>query len=455
MKSSMIKVLMVIAIAVVWAACAPQIYDGDTGADSGDATGDNTPEGSVTLHVPRLAPSLARALGASADGGLSTQALMIVNRVDFELYLDGVHSDSLSVTLDAGPDESGETVVTWDVPAASGYTLEASVYNTNVSSDDPVLFGESATFDVSSGGNTVVLIRPTPDPDGTLTIVPTTIPEAPSSTQVTLDSCYDTGTVTDPGDEVIYEWLDEHWFVADATAEPDAMRITADPGANSAVYMAVYDADGSRITGALSGAMGDGGPAYWLHGESASCAFLSSPGSTFFVGLITISDTIGASVESSVDITRESFADDIHEENDTVGEAAPIAQAAVLAGIDLDQRAEGDHSGGDWFAFTLEPADDENVTIVLEFDHDESDLALGLYTWTGDPAAPTEVTTSDTSTAWDGENGQPDDLEEERIETTLSEGGYYIWVYSTDDPVGAAYNLQWVAGNGTISIGLE
>lgn len=453
MKSSMMKVLMVMVIAVLWAACAPQMYDSDTGSGRGDGTGDNTPEGSLTIHVPRLAPSLARALGASADGGLSTQALMIVNRVDFELYLDGAHSDSLSVTLDAGPDESGETVVTWDVPAASGYTLEARVYNTSVSTDDPVLYGLSESFSVESGVTTDVLIRPTPDAEGTLTIAPTTIPAAPSSTGITLDSCYDTGD-GDPGAEIIYEWLDEHWFLADASAEPTAMRITADPDANSAVYMAVYDADGARITGALSGAMGDGGPAYWRPGEPASCAFLS-PGWTYFVGLITISDTVGASVESSVDISRESFADDIHEENDAVAAAAPIAQAAVLSGIDLDQRAEGDHSGGDWFAFTLEPADDENVTIVLEFDHDESDLALGLYTWTGDPAALTEVTTSDTSTAWDGENGQPDDLEEERIETTLSEGGYYIWVCSTDDPVGAAYNLQWVAGSGTISIGLE
>ena len=150
MKSSMMKALMVMVIAVFWVACAPQIYDGDTGSESGDATGDNALEGSVTLHVPRLAPSLARALGASADGGLSTQALMIVNRVDFELYLDGAHSDSLSVTLYAGPDESGETVVTWDVPAASGYTLEARVYNTSVSTDDPVLYGLSESFSVES-----------------------------------------------------------------------------------------------------------------------------------------------------------------------------------------------------------------------------------------------------------------------------------------------------------------
>jgi hypothetical protein len=450
----MTKALMVMVIAVLWVACAPQIYDGDTGSESGDATGDNTPEGSVTLHVPRLAPSLARALGASADGGLSTQALMIVNRVDFELYLDGALSDSLSVTLDAGPDESGETMVTWDVPAAAGYTLEARVYNTNVSGADPVLYGVSESFSVESGVTTGVLIRPTPDPAGTLTIAPTPIPAPPSSTQVTLDSCYDTGTVTDPGGEVIYEWFDEHWFLADASAEPTAMRIIADPGANSAVYMAVYDADGAMITGALSGAMAEGGPAYWLHGEPARVAFLS-PGSTYFVGLITISDTLGASVVSSVDISRESFADDIHEENDTVGEAAPIAQAGVLSGIDLDQRAEGDYTGGDWFSFSREAADDENVTIVLEFDHDDSDLALGLYEWSGDPAAPVEVTTSDTSIPWDETTGQAGDLEEERIETTLAVGDYYIWVYSTESPVGTAYNLQWVAGNGTISIGLE
>ena len=451
MKSSTMKALMVIVIAVLWAACAPQIYDG-----GGDAEGDDgAPEGSVTLRVPRIAPSLARALGAAVDDGLSTQALMIVNRVDFELYLDGEHSDSLSVTLDAGPDESGETVVTWDVPAATGYTLEARVYNTSVNVDTPVLYGESSSFSVASGLTTNVLIRPTPDPAGSLTIAPTTIPEAPSSTQVTLDSCYDTGTVTDPGGEVIYEWLDEHWFLADASTEPTAVRIAADPGANSSVYMALYDAAGSMITSALSGALNDGGPAYWRPGEPASFAFLS-PGSTYFVGLITVSDTEGSSVVSTVDVSWESFADDSYEENDAVGDAAAIAQAAVLSGIDLDQRAESAYTGGDWFSFAREVADDENVTIVLEFDHDESDLDLGLYTWSGNPVdSPVWVATSDTSAVWDGVTGDPGDFEEERIERVLAVGDYYIWVYSTESPVGTAYSLQWVAGNGTISIGLE
>lgn len=453
MKCSTMKALMVIVIAVLWAACAPQIYDGGGDYTDGDAAGDDAvAEGSVTLRVPRIAPSLARALGAAVDDGLSTQALMIVNRVDFELFLDGVPSDSLSVTLDAGPDESGETVVTWDVPAASGYTLEARVYNTNVDAARPVLYGESAMFAVTSGDTTDIVIRPTPDAAGSLTIAPTTIPEAPPSAQVTLDSCYDTGT-TDGSGNPIYGWLDEHWFIVDASAELTAMQVTADPDEASAVYMAVYDDEGVRITGALSGGMADGGPAYWLPGEPASVAFLS-PESTYFVGLITVSDEIDTSVVSTVDVSSESFADDVHEENDAVGEAAAIAQAAVLSGVDLDQHDEGGFAGGDWFSFTRGAADDENVTIVLEFDHDESDLALGLYEWTGDPAAPVEVTTSDASTAWDG-TGQPGDLEEERIEQVLSVGDYYIWVYSNESPVGSAYNLQWVAGEGTISIGLE
>ena len=455
MKYSTMKALMVIVIAVLWAACAPQIYDGGGDDRGGDAAGDDgAPEGSVTLRVPRIAPSLARALGAAVDDGLSTQALMVVNRVDFELFLDGAPSDSLSVTLDAGPDESGETVVTWDVPAASGYTIDARVYNTNVSTDDPVLYGESVTFAVTSGDTTDIVIRPTPDAAGSLTIAPTTIPEAPSSAQVTLDSCYDTGT-TDGSGNPIYGWLDEHWFIVDAPAGLTAMRVTADPDDASAVYMAVYDDEGVRITGALSGGMADGGPAYWLPGEPASVAFLS-PELTYFVGLITVSGTEGSSVVSTVDVSSESFADDVHEENDAVGEAAAIAQAAVLSGVDLDQRADGGYTGGDWFSFTRGAADDENVTIVLEFDHDESDLALGLYTWSGNPAdSPVAVTTSDTSAAWDEVTGQPGDLEEERIVQVLAVGDYYIWVYSNESPVGSAYNLQWVAGEGTVSIGLE
>jgi hypothetical protein len=42
----------------------------------------------------------------------------------------------------------------------------------------------------------------------------------------------------------------------------------------------------------------------------------------------------------------------------------------------------------------------------------------------------------------------------ELIEATLVPGIYYIWVHG-NNTVGSDYQLQWVAGTGTIIIGIE
>lgn len=441
-------VAMAIVLAVV--ACAPQVYEGSE-SSSGSAS-----EGVLTLMVPSVAPKFARAVGANPQGELSPQAIIIVSRVEFDLYLDGVYTDTVSVEVGTGPDGGGDTVYSWSVPAASGYHLTARVYNTNVSADTPILFGESAPFDVTAGADTEVWIAPTPDPAGVLTIDPTDAPEGLPAVAITINSCYDTGT-TDPDGYPIYGWEDEHWFVIDATGET-AVQVIADPDASSGVYMGIFDSEGFWAGDALSGAMGDDGPAYWGFGAPATTAFLA-PGSTYYVGLITISDTVGSSVVSTVDLHWNSFSDDPYEENDSVSAAAPIEQAEVLSGIDLDYAEDhfGSRIGGDWYSFVLEASDDPNVTVVLEFDHDATDLDLGLYSWSGTIGEdPTQIGLSSTS-ALSGPVS-PGDLEEERIEQSLSAGTYYLWVHGAEGwtpPKGASYSLQWVAGEGSILIGLE
>jgi hypothetical protein len=100
--------------------------------------------------------------------------------------------------------------------------------------------------------------------------------------------------------------------------------------------------------------------------------------------------------------------------------------------------------------FTLTALDDPNVAVAIAFDHDQSDLALELYQWTGPD--PMMIAESDTSVVSGPED--PGALETELIEQTLAAGTYYIWVHA-NNTVGGAYELQWVAGTGTITIGIE
>lgn len=456
MKRSGIYTPAVILLVLLMSTCAPQVFEDAGGAAAG---GDGeVEEGVLQLHVPRIAPSLARALGTSPDAGISTQALFIVSRVEFELYLDDVLSDTYTwddaALLPEGPE--GAATVDWTIPAASGYTLQASVYNANVSDTDPVLYGESVTFTVSSGQTTEVWIRPTPDPDGVNTIDPTDIPEVPPGTaaSIALTSCYDTGDIDGDGNP-IYGWEEEHWFVIDTTGE-NAVTVTADADAASGVYIAAYDADGNRLTGAISGAMLEDMPVYWEYGGAAELGFLT-PGETYYIGLITISNTEDTPVASAVEVGWASLTDIDDEadadENDTLGTADTIAESTVINGVNLDPQDETDtFIGGDWYTFTLAADASESVTIVMEFDQDAGNLDLGLYTW-GGSGDPTLVAES-TSTTLSG-SGSGADPEEERLEETLTPGEtYYIRVYSPGDPIGNSYALEW-AGEGTVSIGLE
>ena len=98
-------------------------------------------------------------------------------------------------------------------------------------------------------------------------------------------------------------------------------------------------------------------------------------------------------------------------------------------------------------------------TAAIVFDHDECDLTLELWQET-DPDIYDRIAESE-----DSEHSGPGttDLEQEWISSEGVDGigpltqnqWYYIWVYSGSSPVGASYALQWIAGTGTISIGIR
>jgi len=450
-----LRVLVVgIVVALTMLACQPQFLSKPAG-----------PTGNIQMKLPEISYPLAQALGVVPQSrGPSSKTFLMITKVDLRLLLDGVPTAyEKTVNVSYSPGTGGEPIEWPMVPAADGYQVEAWVYNENVDSEEPLLHGISDTFSVVAGTSTEVVVRPTP-------ISTIAVPLAPSSVQTSLYSCWDTGEVEetgfpiDPGpdgdwgtsDDIIYYppiygWAEERWLEIDATGY-NAIRVNADVSANSGVFFLIADAWGRTRTMVISGAM-NGGPIYWNYGGIASAGILTpAPESTYYVGLIAISSVIGTSVLSTVDVSFEPFSDDPYEQNDSISTAYSVSKTTVYNCIDLDPvewEGEFPPTGGDWYKLDLTAADDPNVSVAIAFDHDENDLTLELYQWVG--LDPQQISQSDESEV--SGPGTPA-LEMELIEAMLVPGIYYIWVHS-DNTKGSDYELQWVAGTGTIIIGIE
>lgn len=455
------RVLVVgIIVVLTMLACQPQFLSRP--ADQAPGTGETGPTGNIQMKITAISDPLAKALGVIPQRtGPSSKTFLMITKVDLRLLLGGLptaYEKTVSVTY--SPGMGGEPIQWPMVPAAEGYQVEAWVYNENTDSEEPLLHGISEAFNVVSGTDTEVAVRPIP-------ISPIAVPLAPSSVQTTLYSCWDTGEVgegfaIDPGpdgisgtaDDImyyppIYGWAEERWFEIDATGY-NAIRVNAEASANSGVFFLIADQMGRSRIMALSGAM-DNGPAYWNYGGIASAGILTpAPEDTYYVGLLTISNVVGSSVLSTVGVSFEPFSDDAYEQNDSISTAYQVSKTMVYDGIDLDPAQWGyPPTGGDWYKFELTALDDPNVSVAIAFDHDEADLALELYRWVG--PNPEQIGQSDVSEV--SGPGTPV-LETELIEATLVPGIYYIWVRG-NNTIGSDYQLQWVAGTGTIIIGIE
>jgi hypothetical protein len=347
-----------------------------------------------------------------------------------------------------------------------GYTIHARIYNTAVDAASPLLYGEAGPFDVAPGGTTNVTIRPIP-------LDPIAVPFAGTPVRTTLASCFDTGTTqpvtVDPGpdgiwgtaDDItiqtpVYGWAEERWFSFN-TSSYSAIRVNADAvDTASGIYMIFADGTGRSRAQALTGGFGNGGPAYWTYGGVATLGALTQETSECYLGLVTISSTVGSSVTSTVDVSFTPLTDDAFEENDTIGTAAVLPQSAVIDAIDLDSPDWYSYppTGGDWYSITQTEANDDYVTIVCEFDMDQGDLEIELFGYNGSNYY--WIAESDTSTLSGPSN--PAAKEEERIANQyLDPGVYYLSVRSSGGPgaCGMPYKLQWVAGYGAIIIGIE
>ncbi len=453
--------------------CQPGLLDNLT-----PGTGAEPAEGSGNVRVAvSLIPSyLAKTLGiAPASLPASGKAYMIANRVVFKLWMGANPMGELEVVPPATGSQPGISETNWTVLSGSGYHLTADVYNNNVDPNNPVVSGTSEPFDVIASADpadaTQVWIRPIPN-------APTAIASAGVPVSDTLLSCYDTGT-TEPmfigpgpdGEEgtaddtyveyAIYVWGAERWFQI-TPGVLGAFRVNVTPDANSGVYFIVADSQGYHKLNGFNGFMSSDYQMHWIYGSPASAALLA-PDSTYYVGLITVSNQINTSITSTVSVSFVEQLDDAYEPNDTLLTAAPVAKAAVVDGIDLDPVYGSDpQSGGDWYKFTMDAVGATNASIRIVFNNDESNLKLELWDYDPGTSMATHMQTADDSISSYPVTGIAETLEQEQIDATLVlSHTYYIWIGSSSGDLGmtatngAGYQLQWQAGTGTITIGLE
>lgn len=144
----------------------------------------------------------------------SSRALLVSDQV--ELYLfnsSGNLVDTVFIT-------STTSYSGWSVNSGSGYYIEAYIYNTDVSSATPVVYGISDTFSVTSNTNTNVSI--------------TCIPYSPTSLAVDMTSINYTLNATG-----------EKWFSTTIPSAPATVSITSLTGSDTGLY--VFDDQGSLI----------------------------------------------------------------------------------------------------------------------------------------------------------------------------------------------------------------
>lgn len=256
MKSVLRFAAVALCVAVLIGACDMGLGTG--GGDSARAPEDSS-DVSLTgarVTVPRVSDRLLSALNATYEpaaggsGSVGTQALVFATAVELEVSRGGTHVNTVTVSDEDGLNDpsQGEPMEVF-VPieeAGSGYTIEASVYNSRVGSD-PVVSGESDSFTVDAGKSTPVHIIATPvnplivDSDGG------------SHTNIGIaQTPYEFGPEGSEHDLVLTDIGGESWFAFNMTAEEDRYaRVLVDPDGDADAVMLVYDDDGAATEGMM------------------------------------------------------------------------------------------------------------------------------------------------------------------------------------------------------------
>jgi hypothetical protein len=260
-----IGIIAVVLITVMMFACSMDLVPGD------DATADGTSlpaepsdpsKGLIHIGVQPVSSRLLDQLSQSASGDVTSKAILFATKVDFTLdYPDatGIPDETWSRTVTftpPGDDMPSLATTAEEVVPADGLTLTAEVFNSTVSTTQPVITGTSAPFDVNAGVTSSVTIIGIPANTTTL----------PQSTPTSATLAQFPYTIDGSGVMSISAVGGEGWFdmSLDRTGISGAghyFRVMVDPstsdGQDTDAYCMPIGTDGSWL---LQGA--DSGSAY-------------------------------------------------------------------------------------------------------------------------------------------------------------------------------------------------
>ncbi|HCM27778.1 MAG TPA: hypothetical protein DIC34_14750 [Treponema sp.] len=205
--------------------------------------------GTVTIAVPRLSALIASALSKyqsattrTLSSGGAAKAFAVADRVNFELFT----SENPATPIDSWDYlPSGQSMnepvsgASRQVPAGTGYTIKASIYNSVYDPVLPEVVGVSPAFSVTSGHDIEI----------TITCLPTSsTPIAYGSASSVLalltpwQNYGDSGRV--PGSDL---WLD--FTPTDSTI---GVTITPEAGSAPLIYGFLYDSKGVSVPGGMT-----------------------------------------------------------------------------------------------------------------------------------------------------------------------------------------------------------
>jgi hypothetical protein len=355
---------MIVAIAIL-ASCKPPLgVDVPTGPETDET-------GSVTFTVPVMSGRLLQAILAGADSGqmnaamMRPQAFLLATSVEVRIYDS---TDTLIAT--ASSSDPSEDFISYEVnvtglPSGGPYYAEVDVYNSSVSTTEPVASGMSDPF---------VVIPGTPQPVATVVLPNPTFTESLAAD--TPDDTTVTATIFS-----IYTGFDaiggEAWY--ELVADNTGIMITSSTDEFSAPVFALFDANGAFLTAGVSGGIYLEPPG----GEfPATATFGTTPGATYYIGAITIDDS-GASATITTEWTGVDLSEDEDEPNETSGTAAEFPVGSTISRTIHDETDEDwywlDLTGGTVYAMTLSMPGLPVPTAELEFDFLDTDATTEIF----------------------------------------------------------------------------
>lgn len=285
--------------------------------------------GSISVSIPEIASWLQgkgqeyEKQGSTSSKSIESRAFAVADRVVFYLY------DSSDNLIDTQEIENGYNYIEdWSVPAGSGYSINAKIFNNAVSTSSPVVEGWSDLFGVNAGQNTQVFIMCFPN----------------SCTQLEVGSS--SNWFSSP------EFLYEKWFSFTANSSYTKVDVSSSNSSEESFVFAVFDSQGYYLNSNVN--------------DFGGATVNTTSAALYYIAVLDISDS---SDSFSVSISNTSApVDDSFEDNDYMDEAKYLNE-----NTDYDLISNDD----DWFRIEV-LSGYERVNIQISFDSSAGDLDLYL-----------------------------------------------------------------------------